>query len=251
MSADDIADSIKNTAKERLISPLGGLFTFAWFAWNHEFIIVVFSSATLSEKLAHIKQVLPTSIEYLFYWGIYPGTSAAVLILIYPILSYFASWWTHFWSNKLKRYQKENSIELVTPEELNTYYKEMENFKFSREHEEEKMRNEIKALVQERDRLFQTTKNYEKEMSKLRAVNAVLKPEEEKLVRLIGQAESLSISKEELIKHFVLNQNSFLVHTRRLQSDLGLITTDNKENITLTPQGCSAFANLGSANVKS
>lgn len=56
MLLDDLLTSAKQTLVERLASPLLGSFAAAWCVWNYKFLVVLFSSAGVSQTFALIEK---------------------------------------------------------------------------------------------------------------------------------------------------------------------------------------------------
>lgn len=75
-------DSIKETGKERISSPIFGPFIFSWLAWNWKVVYLSIFSDTNNlkySKLYYVEKMY--SIEY-FFW--YPLWSTSLIIIVFP-----------------------------------------------------------------------------------------------------------------------------------------------------------------------
>ena len=115
---NDVIDSVKETITERFSSPLFGTFLLTWFAWNHEYVFLLFSESSFTDKMTYAKEVLyydwHISLTYLF--GL-PMLTSGAFIVIYPIP---AKWAYEYWysrQNKLKEIKVKISNERILTEE--------------------------------------------------------------------------------------------------------------------------------------
>jgi hypothetical protein len=85
MLLDDLLTSAKQTLVERLASPLLGSFAVAWCAWNYKFLVILFSSASVSQTFDLIEKIAFPDAWSIFARGIfYPLASASVYVFLYP-----------------------------------------------------------------------------------------------------------------------------------------------------------------------
>lgn len=85
---DEILRSIRAYLYERVTSPLIGSFVIAWCGWNYQFVLVIFSSLAVTEKITFIETVLfPTWIEITGSGLLFPILTSLGYIFIYPYLS--------------------------------------------------------------------------------------------------------------------------------------------------------------------
>jgi hypothetical protein len=76
-------------------SPLFGSFVIAWLCWNHRFVVVLFSSLPIDQRLEFIDKHI-----YVDHWDkweqglLYPLATAVLFILIYPYpAKFFYGYW--------------------------------------------------------------------------------------------------------------------------------------------------------------
>ena len=82
---DDILKSTREIALERLASPILGSFSVAWCLWNYKFLVILFSSATVSTTFSLIETVAFPNTWTLFCRGLLlPALTTAVYIFVYP-----------------------------------------------------------------------------------------------------------------------------------------------------------------------
>lgn len=82
---DDIIQATRQTLLERIASPLLGSFTLAWCAWNWKFLIIIFSSATVSQTFRLVEQeAFPDASVMVFKGILLPLISALIYVFVYP-----------------------------------------------------------------------------------------------------------------------------------------------------------------------
>lgn len=82
---DDIIQATRQTLLERIASPLLGSFALAWCVWNWKFLVILFSTATVSQTFALVEQVAfpdPTTIA--LKGVLLPLLSAIAYVFAYP-----------------------------------------------------------------------------------------------------------------------------------------------------------------------
>ena len=84
MLIDDLLTSAKQTLTERLASPLLGSFAAAWCTWNYKFLVILFSSAGVSQTFGLIEKFSFPDVASIFTRGIiYPLLSAVAYVFFY------------------------------------------------------------------------------------------------------------------------------------------------------------------------
>lgn len=83
----DFIESLTGQIKHRLSSPIFGSFIIAWVCWNYQFIIVVFSSTEIQERLKLARA--PYTDGSAGFWLLigFPLLSAVAYIILYPLFS--------------------------------------------------------------------------------------------------------------------------------------------------------------------
>ncbi|CAC9601140.1 hypothetical protein [uncultured Gammaproteobacteria bacterium] len=84
---NELINSIKLNLYDKATSPLFGYFFVSWCAWNYQFILVVFSSMKIGEKIIYIDK---TFFQNNWYWDstlVFPLLTTLGVIFILPYLS--------------------------------------------------------------------------------------------------------------------------------------------------------------------
>lgn len=82
---DEIFTSAKTQISERIASPLIGSFAISWCLWNYKFLVILFSSATVSQTFALIHAIaFPTAWSLFLNGVLLPALTAVSYIFIYP-----------------------------------------------------------------------------------------------------------------------------------------------------------------------
>ncbi len=82
---DDILQSAKQTALERLTSPLLGSFLLSWLAWNWKFLVILFSDNSVTTTFDLVNTLAFPDNTTLFLKGIfYPFLSSLAYVFLYP-----------------------------------------------------------------------------------------------------------------------------------------------------------------------
>jgi hypothetical protein len=111
---EEIIKSAKSHIYERLFSPIMGSFVVAWSLWNYKFLVILFSSASITQTFKMIDTLAFPNSSALFLRGfLFPALTAAVYIFLYPYPAKFVFGFT-------RRRQKEindlrRTIEDETP----------------------------------------------------------------------------------------------------------------------------------------
>lgn len=83
---DEIAKTVRSQLYERVISPLSGAFLLSWCIWNYQFLLVLLSDMSATDKIQYIHNSL-----YPYLWPslakglIFPALTTLGLIFLYPI----------------------------------------------------------------------------------------------------------------------------------------------------------------------
>lgn len=95
MEIKDAIDSVRQQIGERLNSPIFGSFAIAWLIWNHQYLLVIFSSGEVQQRLELARKIAFPTDDALWWRGLYwPAITTAAYILIYPWLSFvFLLYW--------------------------------------------------------------------------------------------------------------------------------------------------------------
>jgi hypothetical protein len=82
---DELLTSAKQSLLDRLANPLLGSFAVAWCAWNYKFLVILFSSASVSQTFALVDTIAFPDKWSIFRRGLLlPLTSACVYVFLYP-----------------------------------------------------------------------------------------------------------------------------------------------------------------------
>ena len=144
----EMIDSLRLQIHERLSSPLFGSLLLAWVAWNHRFLVVLFSNLSVKERFDIIDQQLYTTGWDKWGKGLFcPLVTAILFILVYP---YPAKWLYGYW-HKRQREQKElrDKIEgatLLTVEESNDIRRQVFASRIESDEVIQRLQNEIDTL---------------------------------------------------------------------------------------------------------
>ena len=82
---DEILKSAKAQISERIASPLIGSFAISWCLWNYKFLVILFSSASVSQTFALIDAIaFPTTWSLVLNGVLLPALTAVAYIFAYP-----------------------------------------------------------------------------------------------------------------------------------------------------------------------
>jgi len=147
----ELLKSAKESLIERLSSPLLGSFALSWCLWNYKFLVILFSSASVSTTFKLVDSIAFPDIYTLLIRGLLlPALTAAAYIFIYPYPARFIYGFTRRRQreiNELRR-QIENETPL-TLEESRTIRAEI--FQLERKNQEtiDRLNGEITRLNSE------------------------------------------------------------------------------------------------------
>ena len=110
----DLINSIKLHLYERATSPLFGTFVVSWAAWNYQFILVIFSSLPVDEKIDYISTfIYPCYYTYLLEGALYPLLTTTAFIFLYPTPARFVYKFVRHKQKELK--EEKQKIDDETP----------------------------------------------------------------------------------------------------------------------------------------
>ena len=82
---DKIFKSAKAQISERIASPLIGSFAISWCLWNYKFLVILFSSASVSQTFALIDTIaFPTTWSLVQNGVLLPAFTTVAYIFVYP-----------------------------------------------------------------------------------------------------------------------------------------------------------------------
>ena len=82
---DEIFKSAKAQISERIASPLIGSFVISWCLWNYKFLVILFSSASVSQTFVLIDTIaFPTTWSLVLKSVLLPALTTVVYIFAYP-----------------------------------------------------------------------------------------------------------------------------------------------------------------------
>lgn len=82
---DKIFKSAKAQISERIASPLIGSFAISWCLWNYKFLVILFSSASVSQTFALIDTIaFPTTWSLVQNGVLLPAFTVVAYIFVYP-----------------------------------------------------------------------------------------------------------------------------------------------------------------------
>jgi hypothetical protein len=82
---DEIVKSAKAQLSERIASPLIGSFAISWSLWNYKFLVILFSTASVSQTFALIDtMVFPTTWSLILNGVLLPAATTFAYIFLYP-----------------------------------------------------------------------------------------------------------------------------------------------------------------------
>jgi len=85
LMVDEILKSAKAQISERIASPLIGSFVISWCLWNYKFLVILFSSASVSQTFALIDKIaFPTFWALVLNGILLPILTAVAYIFAYP-----------------------------------------------------------------------------------------------------------------------------------------------------------------------
>ncbi len=102
MEIRDSLSSIRDGLVSRVYSPLSGAFILSWALWNYRFLLVLFSSMPVRQKITYIDATyFKNATELLFFGFLLPLISALTYLYVYP-----------YFSKYVYEYTKAKSVEL-------------------------------------------------------------------------------------------------------------------------------------------
>lgn len=145
---EDLIKSIKAHLYDKATSPLFGTFAISWLIWNYKFVLVLFSSLPVDERIDYISTFLyPCLSSYFLQGALYPLFTAVVFIFIYPYPAKFVYSFTRKQQKELRKIKQEIEDETpLTIEESRKIRRDMTNLELEFERELERRDSEIQRL---------------------------------------------------------------------------------------------------------
>lgn len=115
----DVLESFRKQLLDRVSSPIIGSFLVSWCLWNYKFLVILFSSASVSTTFSLIeKAAFPDTWSIVGRGLLYPFLTAAVYIFLYPYPARFVYGFTQRRQRELNalRQQIENETLLSVEE---------------------------------------------------------------------------------------------------------------------------------------
>jgi predicted DNA-binding transcriptional regulator len=184
---EDVLKSARDQIAERLASPLIGSFVVSWCLWNYKFLVILFSSASVSQTFRLIESLVFPDVGAILLRGIIlPLLTSFAYIFAYPYPAKFVDGFT-------RRRQKEilelrRAIENETPLTL----EESRRLRAEMLEAEEKHRGELDRMAQELARAREELEKFKPEppspsprLMPPPRVPPVLEPSQRELLRLL------------------------------------------------------------------
>lgn len=147
-STGEVFDSIWNTFRERVSSPLIGVFSLSWIVFNYRFFIVIFSDNSVSETFRLIDEVIwPSKIDWFIYAFIYPSCAVLFYVFVYPRISTFVYKRVQIYGRNLNDERiKINDAGLATSDEAKAFRQQIRSLKIELDSIAEQKNQEIDKL---------------------------------------------------------------------------------------------------------
>lgn len=231
-------DSIRDSIKNRLISPLGGIFTLSWLAWNYKFLVVALSATPINEKLATLDALHSTSVEHTLFWLFYPLGSTFLALLIYPVLSYYTSYWMHQWTNKLRQHQADHSVDLVSHHDFQEFKKRYSNLENKCEILTGEIKKEKSKLEDAKHGHSNDVTRLNEEVQRLQKLTGKLTINERNVITHLSKEDGYTCSTDRLIRGLMIDPKAMEFVLRELHR-FAIVRSENN-SVTLTDQGFRA-----------
>lgn len=126
MNVEEFANSIVQTVKERLSSPLTGALALSWTVWNYKAVLVLLSTKKVEDKILIIDHLLYQGrIDAIKHLVVGPLVTAFLVVGLYPMLS-LAGY--KLWANWQLRFRKVQQAldkeRLITKDEYEKWIQE-------------------------------------------------------------------------------------------------------------------------------
>ncbi len=214
MMITELVNSLKVQLSERVSNPILGTFSLSWLAFNHEFIIVLFSKTTIDLKLFILREGLYSGLfAHIFYWLIAPLLSSAAIIIFYPLVSYKLYKYWHQSQKKLKEIKQKIDDEIpLTRAESRKIRGDFARLQLEYEDELKKHHDQIELLKNERDQSLADLSNEIQQNKSKRKDNDSLQDE---IKKLNGQLKN-----DEKSKKVVATMEKYHHNIGTLENDL-------------------------------
>lgn len=148
---DEILESTKTQIRERIASPLIGSFSISWCLWNYKFLVILFSSASVSRTFSLIDTIAFPNYWSLILRGVLlPTLTAVAYIFAYPYPAKYIYEFTRRRQKEINEIRQRIEDEtLLTIEESRKI--RAEAFQAEKAHQEivDRLNNEISRLKRE------------------------------------------------------------------------------------------------------
>ncbi len=184
---EDILQSAKQTALERLSSPLLGSFLLSWLVWNWKFLVILFSENSVTTTFDLVNTLAFPDKTTLFLKGFfYPLLSSLAYVFLYPYPARFVYAFT------LKRQRELNAIKQRTTDETLLTEKESRQLRADFIAHDRRSTEIIQKLTEEnislKAALDSKSKSTDPEfLSKTDQPYDRLKPSQLRLLRILGK----------------------------------------------------------------
>lgn len=109
----EFSESLIAVAKDRLVSPLPGLFIISWLAWNYQLLMVIAFVEGYQARVDEIGKLYPAWQEHVLHWLLIPGAFAVGLLFAYPAARNWAERkWAQF---EIERKKAQIAASRLTP----------------------------------------------------------------------------------------------------------------------------------------
>ncbi|QBP76009.1 hypothetical protein E2K99_13780 [Herbaspirillum huttiense] len=168
-SLKEVASSIADWIKSRMVNPFYAAFLFAWLALNWRVVLALGSDVAFREKIAYIDNTLyPGAFFPWLYCFAYPLLSALLYVLLSPhIFRLLIRYWRREQLKTREGVKKDDGLELLSKEEADALQQKVYDALLQKRLVERKAIGETAEFVSEIARL-------KEEMDTLRKVNAQL-----------------------------------------------------------------------------
>ena len=140
--------SIRDVIAERMTSPIFGSFAISWLAWNHQYLVIIFSDLPVENRFALARSVFYATPRdgFIHFIGLPAATSLAYLIFYpaasLPVLMYWD--WAHRHINRLRNVAQGN--ELLSREASRKIIRDASAEREQAQEQIDKLRRELDAL---------------------------------------------------------------------------------------------------------
>lgn len=244
---EGIIENIKEGFKQR-ISGFAGYFFLSWIAWNHKFLICIFTSSSLDTKLNKVDSLYSVN-EYFYSWILYPMLSTIPIFIVFPWIAAGIDLYNH-WVTAMKDVRKSKIIspEIVSQSDLMNF--RLQNHTSlaqlqSRLKEATSDYSEAKSRLEEKceeiDSLRNVLDSLQIENQALKAIIGHLSKEELEVIEFVGDSES-GVFTEEVKKHIRATDGSFKCITTNLMKHS--LINEARDKLHITEKGAFTYLKI-------